>query len=386
LVTLSPAAVAKYTLALDGVGLGLGKGGGDCDCATVAIGGELLATGFPVRIATTADPNQPPGNLFGHVFAQAFVPRAGWISVDPVLHPFKGALSTAPHSRIAFWSLDGQLLGYNGNVRGLNATEERTSDMYGQTDLLGMPTSQWADLSGFLGLEESTRIPDNWETVGLKGFGYLASQMGIISGDTMPLPPVEVTTDKFGIARTPLLELAPQDFRYVQQMGFPYDGMLALGDDGTQYQYDGSLGKGFFSRIFSRIRKGIKKVASRIKKGLRFIISKLPGGKWILKIADKIHRVAMKLVRPLMKFVGKYAAKLAPIAALIPGYGPAIAAGLKIAGGIGRMMSKYGVKLAGKKGQARTLVAKQPRAIKGFQIELKQAAEKLKQSRAGGVV
>lgn len=122
LVTTSPAAAAKYTLALDGVGVGMGKGAGDCDCVTVALGAELVSTGFPVRIATTAGPGSPPGQLFGHVFPQAHVPNIGWITVDPVLHPNRRAFATAPHSRIAFWSLNGDLLGYKGNVRGLNGS------------------------------------------------------------------------------------------------------------------------------------------------------------------------------------------------------------------------------------------------------------------------
>lgn len=382
MVTLSPAAISKYMLALDGVGLGMGKGAGDCDCVTVALGAELVATGFPVRIATTAGPGHPPGYLFGHVFPQAHVQGLGWVTVDPVLHPHRKIFDTAPHSRIAFWNLEGKLLGYDGNVRGLNGTGLLGEiDMYGQAGFLGLgslPESQWSDLSGFLGLSESDRTPDEWETVGLKGFGYLAGQMGIISGDEMNLPLAEVMVDGDGIARTPLMEVSPSDYNYVQTMGQPYEGMLALGDDGTIYQYDGSLGRGFFKRIFSRIKKGVRKVAQKIRKGIRKVISKLPGGKYILKIADKIHKVAMKFVRPLMKFVGKYAAKLAPIAALIPGYGPAIAAGLKVAGKVANIMNKWGVKLAGKKGQARTLVSKDPRNIKGMQQDLAQAARNLK--------
>lgn len=255
--------------------------------------------------------------------------------------------------------------------------------MYGQTGFLGFGSadSQWQDLSGFLGFEESSATPQEWSSVGLAGFGYLAGEMGVISGDEQNLPLAEVMSDADGIARTPLVELAPQDFQYVKQYGQPYNGMLGLGDDGTVYQYNGNLGAGFFSKLFKRIRKGVRKVAQRIKKGLRKIISKLPGGKWILKIADKIHKVAMKLVRPLMKFVGKYASKLAPIAALIPGYGPAIAAGLKIAGKVANLMNKYGVKLAGKKGKARTLVAKTPGAIKGMQHELARAASNMKHGR-----
>lgn len=384
LITISPEAVARYTLALDKKGLGNGMGGGDCDCATVAIGAELLATGFPVRIATTADPSQPPGLLFGHVFAQAHVPGVGWITVDPVLHPHRAPLETAPHSRIAFWSLDGRLLGYDGNVRGLSGVDditERKNGMYGQSGFLGeIPSSQWQDLSGALGLAESSAVPDNWTTVGLANWGYLAGQMGVISGDEFPMPPVEVVSDAEGIARTPMLELSPEDYQHMKIAQAPYHGMLALGDDGTVYQYDGSLGRGWFKRVFRRIKKGIRKVAQKIRKGIRKVISKLPGGKWIIKIADKIHKVAMKFVRPLMRFVGKYAAKLAPIAALIPGYGPAIAAGLKVAGKVANLMNKWDVRLMGKKGQARTLFAKDPRNIKGMQRELAEAASRYKAS------
>jgi hypothetical protein len=387
LVTASPQAVAQYMLALDGIGVGLGKGAGDCDCATIAIGGELLATGFPVRIATTADPKAPAGNMFGHVFPQALVPGLGWVTVDPVLHPNRKAFAIAPHSRIAFWDLSGRLLGYSGNVRGalgdpfINGVNEMNyQGMYGQG---GLPETHWKDLSGFLGLEESNSMPQAWESVGLANWGYLSPTMGYISGDAFPMPPVEVVPDSMGIARTPMLELAPQDFKYMQVVQHPYDGMMALGDDGTVFQYDGSLGAGFFKRMFRRIKKGVKKIAKKIRKGIRFVISKMPGGKMLLKIADKIHKVAMKFVRPLMKFVGKYAAKLAPIAALIPGYGPAIAAGLRVAGKVAQVMTKFGVKLAGKKGKARTLVAKTPEAIKGMQKELAEAAAKLK-AKGGG--
>lgn len=346
-----------------------------------------MSIGFPVRIATTAEPSAPAGNMFGHVFPQALVPGLGWITVDPVLHPHRKAFATAPHSRIAFWDLSGRLLGYSGNVQGglsgpqYNGDKMEYNGAYGQG---GFPEHQWKDLSGFLGLETSGNEPAPWETVGLKDWGYLAASLGIISGDEFPMPPVEVIPDRDGIARTPMLELSPRDYKHMKVWKVPYHGMMALGDDGTAYQYDGSLGAGFFSRIFRRIKKGIKKVASRIKKGIRMVISKMPGGKYLLKIADKIHKVAMKFVRPLMKFVGKYAAKLAPIAALIPGYGPAIAAGLRVAGKVANLMNKWDVKLMGKKGKARTLFAKHPEKIKGLQRDLAEAAEKLKAGKGGG--
>ena len=401
LVTQSPEAVKRFLLALDGVGLGRGRGGGDCDCATVAIGAELMAIGFPVRIATTADPGARPGNLFGHVFAQAKVPNIGWVTVDPVLHPAHPPFRTARHSRIAFWDLQGNLLGYNGNVRGLSGadTTEEIRIMYGET----METGQgWEDLSGYLGFgaTETPREPEPWESVGLANWGYLAGQMGIISGDEIPQIPVEVIPDAMGIARTPMLELSPEDFKHMKVWGEPYDGMMALGDDGTPYQYvtydgepepyDGLLGRrrrrrGFFKRLFRRVAKGIRKVAKKIKKGIRKVISKIPGGKFLLKIADKIHKVAMKFVKPLMKFVGKYASKLAPFAAIIPGFGPAIAAGLHVAGKIAQVYNKFSkvVKIVGKVGQARTLVAKNPADLKAMQAELAAAARRLQAQRAG---
>lgn len=380
LVTFSPNAIKKYVLALDGIGLGRGKGGGDCDCATVAIGSLLQSIGFPVRIATTADPGAPPGYLFGHVFAQAFINGIGWITVDPVLYPFRPPLATARNSRIAFWGLDGQLLGYSGNVRGLNGSElEKESTMYGQND------QQWQDLSGFLGFGESSQPmePQNWESVGLSDWGMYAGTMGIINGDQIPQIPVEVIPDSQGIARTPMLELSPSDFKHMRVHRRPYDGMLALGDDGTVYQYDGTLGRGFFRRLFRRVAKKVRKVAKRIRKGIRKVISKIPGGKFILKIADKIHKVAMKFVKPLMKFVGKYASKLAPFAAMIPGFGPAIAAGLHISGNIAQVYNKFQnvVKIVGKAGQARTFVSKNPADLKRMQRELASAAMKFKARR-----
>jgi len=400
LVTASAGAIKKYMLALDGIGLGYGKGGGDCDCVTVALGAELLSIGFPLRIATTADPGATAGNLFGHVFIQARVPKMGWISVDPVLFPAHKPLATARHSRIAFWDLQGNLLGYNGNVRGLSGTdttEERI--MYGTTE------NNWEDLSGYLGFgaSEAPREPDPWESVGLQNWGYLAGRLGIINGDEIEQIPVEVIPDAMGIARSPMLELSPEDYNHMKVWGEPYEGMLALGDDGTPYQYtlydgpeedpyDGMLGRrrrrrrrrGFFKRLFRRVAKKVRKVAKRIKKGIRKVVSKLPGGKFILKIADKIHKVAMKFVKPLMKFVGKYASKLAPFAALIPGFGPAIAAGLHIAGKVAQVYNKFSkvVKIVGKVGKARTLVSKDPTAIKRMQSELALAARKMQAARS----
>lgn len=372
LVTRSPEASFRLVMAGDGVGVGLGRGAGDCDCATIAIGSQLQSIGFPVRIATTADPKALSGPMFGHVFAQAFVPKIGWITVDPVLHPFRPFGATAPHSRVAFWGLDGRLLGYNGNVSGLSG-----SDFEGSEEM--QPFRPWTDYSGFYGIgDDDGYDPQDWETVGLSNWGYLSPQMGMINGDQIPQIMAEVTPDEFGLARTPMIELSPEDYQHMRVMRRPYDGMLGLGDDGDVYQYDGFAG--LFKRLRRWAKKKVQKVRKRIRSGLRKVLKKLPGGKYLLKIAGKIRKVAMKIVKPLAKFVGKYAAKLAPIAALIPGYGPAIAAGLHTAGKIAGLMNKWGVKVVGKSG-VRDIFSPKKANIKGLQRDLAEAAKKLKHRR-----
>jgi hypothetical protein len=118
LVSYSPEVLANLVLGLDGVGAGRGKGVGDCDCIASAIGAQLEAIGMPTRIAITAPRNAPPGPMFAHVFVQTKIPKIGWLTVDPVLHPYQKFGAMPKHSRIAFFNLDGALLGYAGNVVG----------------------------------------------------------------------------------------------------------------------------------------------------------------------------------------------------------------------------------------------------------------------------
>lgn len=120
LLTFGPEALATLVLNLDGRGVGRGYGGGDCDCVAAATGALLESIGFPVRLAVTAPPKAPPGSLFAHVFIQTFIPKHGWTTVDPVVHPQHGFGHTPVHSRIAYFSLSGQLLGSQGNVIGLS--------------------------------------------------------------------------------------------------------------------------------------------------------------------------------------------------------------------------------------------------------------------------
>jgi hypothetical protein len=382
LLTNSPEAIWKLTMAGDGIGVGLGKGAGDCDCATAALGAELEAIGFDVRIGTTANAGSSRGPLFGHVFIQAHVPHRGWMTLDPVLHPKHPCFATAPHSRIAYWNLDGQLLGYHGNY----------VPHMGQQEDIDMDTphiDQWANY-GFGEVEdETTGSPQEWSSLygydedspGLIGWGDMVGEYGMLGADEM-VPGMAVEVDESdqwepGVYRTPMIQLAVDDYQYVARNGMPYHGMLGLADTGEIYAYDGTLGRGFFRKLFRKVKKKVRKVAKRIKHGIKKVLKKSKFGRFLLKIGGKIKKIAMKIVRPLMKFVGKWAAKLAPIAAMIPGYGTAIAGALAAAGKVANMMKKWGVSTKGKPGKVRGLHLKNPKKLPGFQRELKAQAAKM---------
>lgn len=378
LVTASPQAIFRLVLAGDGIGMGEGKGAGDCDCATVALGAMLESIGFPIRIATTADRHAAPGPLFGHVFIQAHVRDLGWVTMDPVLHPKKRFGDIANYSRIAYWDLNGRLLGTNGNTRGLSGETMRG---FGE-----MPSIEQWDDSGYYGLAglagEENELPDDWSTVGPMGFGNAVGEMGMIDGLALGGIGVEVDDEDveewgggmMGV-RTPMLEVSPDDYMYMSFVGTPYPGMLALGDNGEMYAYDGF--GAFFKKLFRKIKRGVRKVRRKIKRGIRKVLKKTKFGRFLLKIGGKIKKIAMKIVRPLMKFVGKWASKLAPIAAMIPGYGTAIAAGLAAAGKIAKTMQKWGVSTKGPKGKVRGLKMKNPKNLPKFKKALESEAKKM---------
>lgn len=241
--------------------------------------------------------------------------------------------------------------------------------------------TQWTDygLGGVDDYPENVE-PEDFRTYGLSNYGAYAETMGLMSADELEMPlAAEVDLGLYGnriLARAPLMELAPKDYKWMQVMKRPYPGMMGLGDDGMVYEYDGTLG--FFRKLFRRVKKRVKKVARRIRKGIRKVVSKIPGGKFLLKLGRKIFKIAHKLVKPLTKFVGKYAAKLAPIAALIPGYGPAIAGALYSAGKIANIMNKVGAKITGPAGSVRKLAFKSGKSAKKFRKLLKRAAKKAK--------
>jgi hypothetical protein len=380
LVTTSPSALYRLVLAGDGKGLGSGRGAGDCDDITAGMGAMLYSIGFPVQMATTAPPNTLAGKMFGHIFIQAKVPKIGWITVDPVVHPNATFGTTPKHSRIAFFNLDGRLIGYRGNAVGLHGLKEGINmNLHGEDP--GYATSALPDLGlGGIDTATPTDLPEDWRLYGIPDFGAYSEFLGIISGDQ--IRPLAAEVDYFLgddgelVAHTPILELSQDDWQYVRTFGAPYDEMFALGDDGEVYYFDGTLG--FFRRLARRIKKRVKKVARRIRRGIRRVIKKIPGGKKLIRLGKKIWKVAHKIVKPLIKFVGKYAAKLAPVAALIPGYGPAIAGALYSAGKIAKLMDKYAVKITGPIGKVRKLKFKSAKLASKFQRALKSAAEKEK--------
>jgi hypothetical protein len=188
----------------------------------------------------------------------------------------------------------------------------------------------------------------------------------------------EVEIDEFGRAWTPALELRPEDYRYMGINGVPYNGMPALGDNGSVYMYDDNLG--FFKSVFSAAKGAVSKVVGKAKDLGKKLISKIPGGKYLMKLGDKVWSLSKKLVGPLMKYVGPLAKRVAPVSALIPGYGPAIAAALYTTGKVADLMKEYGVKSVKKKGGPNKLKFKSGSKAKGFQKKLKKLAKKQKKA------
>lgn len=379
LVTTSPAQI--FHLVMGGSsqdpGAGFGYGVGDCDDATVAIGAQLQSIGIPVRIATIAPEGAPAGRLMSHVFCQANVPGLGWVTVDPVVYPTNGVFYTPPNSRLAAFSLEGRFLGGSGNLKnmsGLAGLEYKGAKK--------MHVNQFQDLSGPDDFSGIGGMPQDFRKFAIKDFGIYADSMGILDlGNSRYGLAAEATVDRYGRAQTPILELQPKDYNYIKTVGYPLHGMMALGDDLEVYQYDSGLG--FFKKLFKKVRKKVNKVRKKIRKVAKKLLKKIPGGKALLKLGKKIWKVSKKILKPLTKFVGKYAKKLAPIAALIPGYGPAIAAGLHMSGRIANIMNKHGVKVLSKKGdKVGKLRFKSDKAAAAFKKDLTAAAKAEK--RKGG--
>lgn len=343
------------------------KGYGDCDDAAVAMGAILQNIGLPVRIATVAKPGGR--SLFDHVFVQTNVPKLGWVSVDPVGYPKHGLGWTAPHSRIAFWNLNGSLINARGTFPGRlqNAFKQMTGSHLGAIEegdnmsLQGFAESDYPDygLAKYDLATRDDREPSDWSKYGLINFGAQLDQpLGLIDGAEVGLA-MEYDEDDFvegleGLAgspliRTKMLEMDPSEIAHIRTTGRPRLGTVALADDGDVYTWAEVPGMGgFFKKLRRKIRKGVRRVRKRISKISKRMIKALPGGKYLLKIYGKVKKIGMKLTRPLKKLLGsKFGKFIGPIAALIPGAGPVVAlaiSGLRKAGQIKKLLKKFNVK------------------------------------------
>lgn len=366
------------------------RGFGDCDDSTVGLSALCRSIGLPTRTVTISKPGSR--KLFDHVFPQVRIPKVGWIALDAVGYPQHKIGWIAPHSRYAIWDIEGKLRGYGGEWPGRLEKDfkEMSSAALGGIDeevyemsMHGCEPSRFRDLGlenyGLAGIDGEE--PEDWSTEGLTGFGALVDQpMPILDYDRIGLVMEYDDDDTVGYAngealvRTKMLEMDPKELDYVYRTGRPRLGAVALSDDGEIYQWTEVQGLGgFFKKLFKKAKKTVKKVVGKVKKvvkkvkkkitkAARKLIKKLPGGKYLVKIYDKIKKVSMKVLKPLIKLVGPLAKKIGPISALIPGVGPAIAVALYKVGKMHDIMKKFKVPLD-KKGRPKFKSGKQAKQV-----------------------
>lgn len=225
-----------------------------------------------------------------------------------------------------------------------------------------------------------SEAPEDWAQYGLLGFGaYVDRPLPMLDYENIGLVMEYDEDDTVGYAggeplvRTKMLEMDPAELVHVYRNGRPRLGAVALSDDGDIYQWQETGYGGFFKKLIKKAKKAVKKVAKRVKKVARKavkgvtkaakkLIKKLPGGKYLVKVYDKVKKVAMKLAKPLMKVLGPIAKRVAPIAALIPGYGPVIAGALYKAGKMQKILKDYGV-MQDKKGRPKFKSGKQAKQV-----------------------
>lgn len=292
-------------------------GYGDCDDATIALAAQARSIGLEPRLVVMSAPNAP--GRPSHIYPEVEVPHLGWIPADAVAAPTVPFGAHPPAGKR--WRFD---------LYGKQITNQGAATMHGLGDANRYDDHDLAayGLAGTDGAE-----PESWSNEAIAGFGYLADEYGINDNPGL-LAEVDTATED-GLAITPMLELSLGDYQYVQQHGTPYVGMTALSEDGDVLMWDvGPDGLGFFKKLFKAVKRGVKK----IRKKARRLIKKLPGGKYLVKIGDKIRKVTRKLVKPLARALGPMMRKLAPVAALVPGYGTAAAGALTAAGQASRFV------------------------------------------------
>jgi len=384
------------------------KGFGDCDDATIALGSLLRSIGFEVAINTIEKPTPPgaPQGLFSHVFPTVRIPGRGWVTVDAVGHPRHPMGWTPPYQRLAVWDLEANLVATRGQFPPV-FKEMLTADISGIT---GRPTKQQGVRQMSLqGIDMRNDFPDydlsryglagtdyheplDWSTHAALGFGaYVDRPVPIVDNSMLGLVMEYDDSDIVAysgtgdpLVRTKMLEMDPREVAWALRTGAPRPGAVALSDDGEIYQWQITPMGGFFKKLWGKVKSVARKVKGGIKKGIRWVgskaqalIKKLPGGKYLLKIYDRVKKIGMKLVKPLIKYLGPIAKKVAPLAALIPGYGVAISAALYKVGAMADTLKKYKVKLD-KLGRPKFSSGGQAKKVKA---DLERKAEKLQQKK-----
>ena len=379
-------------------------GYGDCDDASILLGALAEGLGLKTRVVTISPPSKTGfDKLFTHVYPEVMIPKKGWVAADLVGYPQHGLGWQPPALRRAVWDTYGNLIDYAGhfpprfqkefkqmtaaNVRGFAGLDGLGGVHMGS--LYGVETNQFPDYGlhnyGFAGLDQVE--PADWSKYGVLNFGaYVDQPLPMVEGDGLGLFAEVDETDFIGfsggapIIRTKMFEIDPKELAYIYRTGRPRLGCCALGDDGDVYQWveDPALG-GFFKKLFKRVKKGVKKVARGIRKRARKLIKRLPGGKYVVKVAGKLKKVGLKAAKAIAK-AGKL---FSPIAAMIPGYGPVIAAALAKGPKILKIAEKLDI-ATDPKGRPKFKSKAEKRR---FKKELRKQAEKLKRKakrRKGG--
>jgi hypothetical protein len=332
-LTVSPPEIMSLTLGIQADGTRT-MGTGDCDDIAIALAALMQATGANIRLVTSAEPGRP--EAWTHVFVQAEIPGYGWLTLDPVLYPDQEFGETVVSPRLGYWDLNGNQTSLSGCVFG-----EPAGMLSGTNQGSLQPGEQVIPFES---------IHDNGPEWGqyIDTMGYI----GNASQFEIELMPEDFIDGERAIA--PILALSPSDYEYVSYVGCPYPGMLAQGNTGYIYEWTPAAQAerlGYKPGDFFRaIGRGLKRLGKAIVNVVKWAWDKIETvfeatkfGRWILRIKDRVLEFATNIVTPFARIVGKWAPALAPLTALIPGIGPAIAAYVMSAGAAAKAYLKYGV-------------------------------------------
>lgn len=231
--------------------------------------------------------------------------------------------------------------------------------------------------------------PLDWSTHEQLTFGaYVDMPLPVIDNEMLGLT-MEITDDDIvavtpqgrPLVRTKMIEMDPREVAFALRTGAPRPNAVGLADDGDIYQWTYTPVGGFFKKIWGAAKKVAGKVKGAVRKGARFVgakakalIKRLPGGKYLLKVYDRVKKIGMKLVGPLIKKIGPIAKRIAPLAAIVPGLGVGAAVALYKLGDFAQVVKKYKVMLD-KAGKPKFKSGKQAKEVRD---ELTKRAKKAK--------